>query len=26
MKEGKIFREIATRAEIEAAGALEMNL
>ena len=26
MKEGKIFREIATRAEIEATGALEMNL
>jgi ABC-type branched-subunit amino acid transport system ATPase component len=26
MKDGKIFREIATRAEIEATGALEMNL
>lgn len=26
MKEGKIFREIATRAEIEATGALERNL
>jgi len=26
MKEGKIFQELATRAEIEATGALERNL
>jgi ABC-type branched-subunit amino acid transport system ATPase component len=26
MKEGKIFQELATRAEIEAPGALERNL